>query len=358
MSHRLRLVEFVDAKHESEKFAPTWTELAASKQSLSTDYPTAPLSFAQVDCKAHIKLCVDQGITATPRLLTYRDGTKPAAQFIGSRDYATLAAWVDAQAAEYRKAKGVPDVQSATSDTLSSPPDATPPPASQATKGSSSQSALASALAQQPAAQSSAVPASSKTSAPLGPAGPNPEGVLMHFGEAPIKDDEALAEWLSVGGGNGPSFVKFMAPWCPHCQHMGPAFLKASSTLKGQVNAIEVNCDKYHMTCRQYRINSFPTLRLYKNGEATEYTGSRSHDAMVNWALKAGGSALRPITADDLPTLAPQHDVFFLYLYSPGTSDEERVCVTARLLCRVLTRSSGPCEQRHFRPTGQGDLCL
>lgn len=313
-----RLVEFIDAKPESEKFAATWAELAKNKEMLHTSFPGAPFNFAQVDCKAYVHLCIEQGITATPRILTYRDGVPSAEQYHGAREYVSLSKWADQQAAAYRKAKGVSD----TATTAASPASVSGPSSSETLPTSEEQKEPASPSS----SSSSVVVPSSKPVAPLaGPNGPNPDGIMMHFGEAPIQDKNAFAEWLSADGGHGPSFVKFMAPWCPHCRRMGPAFQKLSSSLKGQVNAIEVNCEEHNKLCQDYRINSFPTLRMYRGDNVIEYTGGRSHDAMYKWALGAGGSPLRDIVAADLKALAKQHDVFLLYLYSPGTPDEERV---------------------------------
>lgn len=43
---------------------------------------------------------------------------------------------------------------------------------------------------------------------------------------------------------------------------MAPAFKQLAGSLRSRVNVVEVNCEKYAATCRTYRIQSFPTLRM------------------------------------------------------------------------------------------------
>jgi thiol-disulfide isomerase/thioredoxin len=42
-----------------------------------------------------------------------------------------------------------------------------------------------------------------------------------------------------------PYFVKFYAPWCPHCQRLAPLWTRLAMELKNQVDVAEVNCDTH-----------------------------------------------------------------------------------------------------------------
>jgi thiol-disulfide isomerase/thioredoxin len=42
-----------------------------------------------------------------------------------------------------------------------------------------------------------------------------------------------------------PYFVKFYAPWCPHCQRLAPLWTRLAMELKNQVDIAEVNCDTH-----------------------------------------------------------------------------------------------------------------
>ncbi|KDN48212.1 thioredoxin-domain-containing protein [Tilletiaria anomala UBC 951] len=300
------LIEFFSSKTKSSDFLPTWEQLVKYKASLSTDYPNAPFNFAQVDCSISTDLCVGEGITETPRLFTYVEGSKSKTQYQGKREYLDLVSYVDREAAAFRKLKGVSD-------------EPHPLPSSKPATSAKSPAAGDAAGA------SPAAPPPPAPTAPIGPVSPNQAGTLTKFGSPPIPDDAALERFLSKESRQGPSFVKFFAPWCPHCKAMAPAYQKLSETLKGKVNVIEVDCVAHRETCVKYGVQSFPTLRMFNNGRATEYRGGRSHEAMLEWAIKAGSnSGLKEIGHDDIERIAKDHDVYFLYLFSPETPQREQ----------------------------------
>ena len=157
------------------------------------------------------------------------------------------------------------------------------------------------------------------------PSGPNPKGQLISYGSAPVQTKEQLAAWLDKSSGQGPTFVKFFAPWCPHCKAMANAFKQLSESLKGRVNALEVDCETNRQICASYNIGGYPVLRLYNQGSVKEYTGGRNHDAMLKWVLKAvASSGLKPVSSStELASLAKDNEVMFLYLHSPGTPAAE-----------------------------------
>lgn len=63
---------------------------------------------------------------------------------------------------------------------------------------------------------------------------PNPAGISVNLHGAQMKE---------IASNNVPWFIKFYAPWCPHCQSLAPTWVEMASQLRGQVNVGEVNCD-------------------------------------------------------------------------------------------------------------------
>lgn len=63
---------------------------------------------------------------------------------------------------------------------------------------------------------------------------PNPGGISVNL------DGEQMKE---IASNNVPWFVKFYAPWCPHCKNLAPTWSEMASELRGQVNVGEVNCE-------------------------------------------------------------------------------------------------------------------
>ena len=61
--------------------------------------------------------------------------------------------------------------------------------------------------------------------------------------------------------------VDFFATWCQPCKAMHSILEQVKSVLGDRIRIIKVDVDKYGVTASQYRIQSVPTLRLFRNGE-------------------------------------------------------------------------------------------
>ena len=61
--------------------------------------------------------------------------------------------------------------------------------------------------------------------------------------------------------------VDFFATWCQPCKAMHPILEQVKSVLGDRIRIIKVDVDKYGVTANQYRIQSVPTLMLFRNGE-------------------------------------------------------------------------------------------
>lgn len=93
------------------------------------------------------------------------------------------------------------------------------------------------------------------------------------------------------GISKGVSFIKFFAPWCGHCKRLAPTWEELGKKFIGNpsVKIAKVDCtlDTSKDLCNQQEVDGFPTLFLYKDGKKlAEYTGSRSLDDMYEFVMK------------------------------------------------------------------------
>ena len=61
--------------------------------------------------------------------------------------------------------------------------------------------------------------------------------------------------------------VYFFATWCQPCKMIHPILEQVKDVLGDRIRIIKVDVDKYGVTASQYRIQSVPTLMLFKQGE-------------------------------------------------------------------------------------------
>ena len=61
--------------------------------------------------------------------------------------------------------------------------------------------------------------------------------------------------------------VDFYATWCQPCKMMHPVLEQVKGELGDRIRIIKIDVDKQSATANQYRIQSVPTLMLFRRGE-------------------------------------------------------------------------------------------
>lgn len=81
-----------------------------------------------------------------------------------------------------------------------------------------------------------------------------------------------------------PWLVEFYAPWCGHCQKLEPEWEAAAKELKGRVKLGKVDATVEEELAAKYKIESFPTIKIFYFGAVDPYQGPRQAKEIVEWA--------------------------------------------------------------------------
>ncbi|KAH0573638.1 Thioredoxin domain-containing protein [Spironucleus salmonicida] len=75
--------------------------------------------------------------------------------------------------------------------------------------------------------------------------------------------------------------VLFYAEWCVNYQDFKPIW---NTLIHPKVKFLEVDCVYARDVCQEERIKGYPTIKLYKDGEATDmFTGVKDKHEIDNW---------------------------------------------------------------------------
>lgn len=81
---------------------------------------------------------------------------------------------------------------------------------------------------------------------------------------------------------NGVTLMDFNATWCAPCKAQEPIIKKLMNTYQNRASIIEINIDEHRTVATKYRVQSIPTLIIFKDGkEIKRFIGLQSENTIV-----------------------------------------------------------------------------
>jgi thioredoxin 1 len=80
-----------------------------------------------------------------------------------------------------------------------------------------------------------------------------------------------------------PVLVDFYADWCGPCRAIAPMIDDVAEALDGKIDVVKLDIDENAASALKYKVNSIPTLILFKDGEPIErWVGVVSKQAVLD----------------------------------------------------------------------------
>lgn len=323
-------------------FAPTWQTMyefyytddpvpqsQGSEDDLNSFTKYYDFHFAKVDCVANGDACAKMEIGAFPTVVLFKDGVKVKTN-TGAQNLAFMSTWIEETLETIKpgsRIKGGPKLPKVGDHTVDKPLPEPAPLEKPAAKATSTKSTVQ----------------ATKIAKPV----PNAAG----------RSQDLTAETFQrlVTMTHDPWFIKFYAPWCPHCQHMAPNWQGMARKMEGQVNIGEVNCDIEKRLCRDVKVKGYPTILFFRGGERIEYNGLRGLGDLIQYAQRtmAVEEGVRDVTATEFEELEEKEEVIFLYCYDQATTSEDFIALERLVMSLIghakLVKSSDPALSQRFK---------
>ncbi|KAK1266988.1 Protein disulfide-isomerase 5-2 [Acorus gramineus] len=106
------------------------------------------------------------------------------------------------------------------------------------------------------------------------------DGTVLELNDSNI--DDAIASIDNL-------LVDFYAPWCGHCKRLSPELDVAAPVLaKWDVPIViaKLDADKYTKIRYKYRVQGYPTLKLFMHGVPVDYEGPRKAESLIKQLRK------------------------------------------------------------------------
>jgi protein disulfide-isomerase len=289
--------------------------------------------FAKVDCVANGDACAAHNIGSFPTVVLFKDGVKVSSN-TGAQNLAFMSTWVEETLETIKpgsRIKGGPKLPAVGDHTVDKP---LPEPLPLEKERTSTTVA---------ATSTKSTVKATKIAKPI----PNAAG----------KSQDLTAESFQrlVTMTHDPWFIKFYAPWCPHCQHLAPNWQGMARKMEGQVNIGEVNCDIEKRLCRDVKVKGYPTILFFRGGERIEYDGLRGLGDLILFAQRtmAVEEGVRDVTAAEFEELEEKEEVIFLYCYDQATTSEDFAALERLVMSLIghakLVKSSDPALSQRFK---------
>ncbi len=76
-----------------------------------------------------------------------------------------------------------------------------------------------------------------------------------------------MSEFTEIINSEKPTLVDFFATWCGPCKMQSPILEQVKNAVGDAASVVKVDIDRNQALAQQYRVQSVPTLMLFKGGQ-------------------------------------------------------------------------------------------
>lgn len=122
--------------------------------------------------------------------------------------------------------------------------------------------------------------------------------------------------------------VEFYAPWCGHCKRLEPEYAKAATELKSNdppIQLAKVDATVESDLAQRFGVRGYPTLKVFRHGNPSDYSGPREAKGIVSYMLKQVGPSAKALSSKaDVDKFVAQRDVQVIGFFETKDTQEHK----------------------------------
>jgi thioredoxin domain-containing protein 10 len=134
--------------------------------------------------------------------------------------------------------------------------------------------------------------------------------------------------------GDRAFLVKFYAPWCGHCRKLEPTYHQVYLELKNsKITVAKVDATRFTRLASEFDVHGYPTIKFIQGDRVYTHNGERSKEGIVEFAKRAFGPQVRPLTSvGRLSEAKAEHMTTAFFLYVGSASADEQLYTAYKTL--------------------------
>lgn len=160
--------------------------------------------------------------------------------------------------------------------------------------------------------------------------------------------------------------LEFYAPWCGHCKQFAPEYEKIAKTLKENdppIPVAKIDATAATSLSSRFDVSGYPTIKILKKGQAIDYDGSRTEDAIVakvkevsdpNWTPPPEATLV--LTQDNFDAVVNDADIILVEFYAPWCGHCKRLAPEYEKAAQELSKRTPPIPLAKVDATTETEL--
>jgi len=157
--------------------------------------------------------------------------------------------------------------------------------------------------------------------------------------------------------------LEFYAPWCGHCKQFAPTYEKIAEELDGKVEVAKIDATIANAVANRFSITGYPTIKIYKDGEAFDYKGSRSKEDVIKKVMEYADpewapppEAVMTLTTANFRTVVDNEDIILVEFYAPWCGHCKKLAPELEEAAQELKSRDPPIPIAKVDATEEGEL--